>query len=181
MSEGQSRRIEVVAYCAAWPSSFAAEKDLIENFIPIGDMQIYHIGSTAVPMLAAKPVIDILLVTDDVSKLDDCAGAFEKINYTCKGEFGIPGRRYYQKGGHLRSHQIHAFSGGAERVTKFLAFKHYLINHPEIATEYAALKIAAAFNCAHDINKYSQLKQEFIAHHEPLAIAWYQPKTRVSP
>lgn len=167
------RRIEVVDYSNNWPALFKAEKTLIENSIPCKPMQIFHIGSTAVPGLAAKPIIDILITVDNIADLDSFSAEFHKISYTNKGEFGISGRRYFQKGGELRSHQLHAFDRTAERVVKYLAFKEYLIAHPDIAQQYATLKLESALKFADNIDGYSSSKQDFIDHHERLAVGWY--------
>lgn len=167
------RRIEVVNYSDNWPSLFEAEKKLIADAIPIADMQIYHIGSTSVKGLAAKPIIDILIATETTNELDQFEAEFEQIGYKSKGEFGISGRRYYQKGGASRTHQIHAFDRHSEHITRYLAFREYLTCHPSTAKEYEILKIEAALNCAHDIEKYGKLKHEFIEKQEQVAFNWY--------
>lgn len=171
------RKIEVVAHSKNWIKIFEAEKRLIVQSIPIGDLCVHHIGSTSVSGLAAKPIIDILLEVSNVEMLDQFNKQFESIGYECKGEFGISGRRYFQKGGDNRSHQIHAFSRGSADATRHLAFKDYLIAHKGIAEEYAALKYRAAEGCNNDINTYCDLKNDFVAYHEKLAVKW---QTRIS-
>ncbi|MFD3262223.1 GrpB family protein [Paenibacillus lentus] len=77
----------------------------------------FHIGSTSVPGLKAKPITDILLVVKDIGGLDTFSAQFENLGYEVMGEFGIKGRRYFRKGGDDRTHQIHAFQYEPSRST----------------------------------------------------------------
>lgn len=110
------RIIEVVDYNEDWPRLFEIEKQLITSSLPIENIGVHHIGSTAVSGLAAKPIIDILLEVVEIEVLDSYNEVFESIGYECKGEFGISGRRYYQKGESKRSHQVHAFRKNSEML-----------------------------------------------------------------
>ncbi|MCW8880223.1 MAG: GrpB family protein [Kangiellaceae bacterium] len=96
----------------------------------------------------------------------------EAVGYLVKGENGIPGRRYFQKGGTQRTHHIHTFQTGDSNLIRHRAFKGYLIAHPEIINEYAKLKIDAARKCQNNSQIYMALKNDFIEEHEKLAIAW---------
>lgn len=166
------RRIEVIEYDSEWPHLFEVEKNLLISSLPIKNLWVHHIGSTAVYGLAAKPVIDILLEVDKLEILDRHNEIFESIGYECKGEFGITGRRYFQKGGDKRSHHLHAFCQGSEDAIRHLAFKEYLLAHPLIADEYASIKRIAAENCSNNITAYCDGKDEFIKSHEEIALAW---------
>jgi GrpB-like predicted nucleotidyltransferase (UPF0157 family) len=168
------RIIEVVEYNEDWPRLFEIEQQLIISRLPIKNLWIHHIGSTAVSGLAAKPIIDILLEVEEIELLDGCNEIFESIGYICKGEFGISGRRYFQKGESKRSHQIHAFSKNSENAIRHLAFKEYLIAHPAVAKEYAELKLDVANNCNNDIRAYCDGKDEFVRTHEKYAVEWHK-------
>ncbi|KZN14895.1 GrpB family protein [Marinomonas sp. TW1] len=168
------RIIEVVEYNDDWPRLFEIEKQLILSSLPIKKLWVHHIGSTAVSGLAAKPIIDILLEVEEIEALDGCNELFESIGYECKGEFGISGRRYFQKGGYKRSHQIHAFGKDSENSIRHLAFKEYLIAHPAVAEEYAELKLDVAKHCNNDIGAYCDGKDEFVTTHEKHAVEWYK-------
>jgi len=136
------------------------------------DPNIYHIGGTSVPGLSAKPIIDILIEVDDVSSLDDHIKHLEAIGYIGRGENGIIGRRYFEKGGD-RTYQIHAFKKGSLGALRHLAFRDYLISHPQVAHEYALLKKLVAETCDNDINRYCDGKEVFIKENEKLAIEWH--------
>ena len=168
------RTIEVVEYNDNWPSLFEMEKKLIISSLPLETIWIHHIGSTAVNGLAAKPIIDILLEVEGIEFLDRFNEVFESIGYECKGEFGILGRRYFQKGGDSRSHQIHAFKKNSDNAIRHLAFKEYLIAHPEVAKSYEDLKLDVAKKCNNDIGAYCDGKNEFIKTYEQHAVAWYK-------
>lgn len=166
------RIIRVVDYDPRWPGLFQAESKLISETLGGLIVSIHHIGSTAVPGLAAKPIIDILLEVKDVNELDSHNSEMEKLGYTPKGELGIPGRRYFSKGAADRTHQIHAFNAGSSGAVRHLAFRDYLIAHPQIAQEYAELKRKCARECDNDIEKYGALKNDFVKTHEKLALEW---------
>jgi len=104
--------------------------------------------------------------------LDEHNEIFESIGYECKGEFGIAGRRYFQKGGNKRSHHIHSFCKGSADAIRHLVFKDYLVAHPKIAEEYASLKFTTAKNCNNDIGAYCVGKDEFVKMHEKYAVEW---------
>ena len=147
---------------------------LIKRVLPSEIINAHHIGSTAVPSLAAKPVIDILLEVKNVINLDqyDYDKDMTKIGYIPKGEFGIPGRRFYVKGEIDRTHHIHAFNENSYEVKRHLAFRDYLIANPKIADEYGSLKKQIAQKCNDDIDKYCDLKSDFVKYHEQKAIKW---------
>jgi GrpB-like predicted nucleotidyltransferase (UPF0157 family) len=167
------REIEIIEYQETWASRFAKEAELISSVIGFLKPTIHHIGSTSVPGLAAKPIIDILREGDDVNPLDGHSGRFESIGYHGRGELGIAGRRFYQKVGDIRSHQIHAFKRDHFDVLRHLAFREYLVNHPEEAQDYAVLKKKIAQSCGNGIDEYCAGKDKFVKKHERLAVEWY--------
>jgi len=164
------RTISVVDYDSAWPALFDAESKLLHRTLGHAAHAIHHIGSTAVPGLAAKPIIDILLEVTALDALDALNQRMESIGYSAKGEFGIPGRRYFQKGGDDRTHHLHAFARGDFNLARHLAFRDYLRGHPEVAREYGELKRAVAKTCENDIGRYCDGKDAFVKNIESIAI-----------
>ena len=121
------QHITVVPYDPAWPGLYEAEAQAIAGVLGQRLTAIHHIGSTAVPGLAAKPVIDIMPVVWAVTEADECRADFEALGYEYLGEFGIPGRRYLRKGGDERTHQVHIFARqDTENILRHLAFRDYL-------------------------------------------------------
>ena len=105
------QRVFLVPRDARWAEEFSRESSVVAG--AIGDLLIamHHIGSTAIPGIHAKPIIDILAVVSDVALLDESRPQMEALGYEAMGEFGISGRRYFRKDDACgnRTHQIHAF------------------------------------------------------------------------
>ena len=167
------RLIEVLNYRPEWASDFEHECQHLNRVLGSLNPSIHHIGSTSVAGLPAKPVIDILIEVENVASLDPFDTAMAEIGYLAKGEFGISGRRHYQKGQDARTHHIHAFSKGDEHITRHLAFRDYLRVHKRVAEEYGQLKQKIAAQCGNSIEKYCADKNDFIQYHEKRAIDWY--------
>ena len=166
-------KVEVVESNPSWPDEFNSEKLKLKE--ALGDLvfKIHHIGSTSIPGLAAKPIIDIILEVNSLDALDKRTSLMTSLGYEAKGEFGIVGRRYFTKGGSSRSHQIHAFETANENVTRHIAFRDYLKSHPEVMLEYADLKKKLARECNDDIDVYCDGKDEFVKFNESKAVTWY--------
>ncbi|TPE14598.1 GrpB family protein [Pantoea vagans] len=164
------RTVVVVPYDNQWPALFAAESEMLKALLNGAVIGFHHIGSTSVPGLAAKPIIDILLEVTDINALDTCSPALSRAGYLARGESGIAGRRYFTKGGDQRSHHLHAFSAGDKEVLRHLVFRDYLRENRRVADDYAELKQAAASLCRNDSQRYSALKTDFIEHHLRMAL-----------
>lgn len=104
-----AQHIIVTEYNPRWPELFLREAERIREILGDNCMDVYHIGSTSVQGLWAKPIIDIMPVVRDLEAADRAAGKFEQAGYEYLGEFGIVGRRYLRKGGDERTHQVHIF------------------------------------------------------------------------
>ncbi|BBN81485.1 hypothetical protein PA25_14700 [Pseudoalteromonas sp. A25] len=167
------KAVEVVKYNERWPDMFTFEHELLNSVLsPQNVAAIHHIGSTSVVGLHAKPVIDILIEVNSLDMLDGENSNMASIGYVAKGEYGIAGRRYFQKGGEHRTHQAHAFLTGSENALRHLAFRDYLIAFPAVAKEYAALKLQGANICANNIDIYCAHKDSFIKEYEAKALEW---------
>ncbi|MHA8114201.1 GrpB family protein [Kosakonia cowanii] len=164
------RKIVVVPYDEKWPELFNAESFLIKRLLGEVAKDIHHIGSTSVPGLSAKPVIDVLVEVSDINELDQCTPAMVNAGYIARGENGIAGRRYFIKEGNQRSHQVHAFSVGDRQVLRHLAFRDYVRKHTDIAMAYAEVKRTAQLLYKNDAQGYSAFKAPFIEHHLQLAL-----------
>ena len=115
-------QVKVVAHDPAWKIDFQVERQHIDRVL--GDIVVclHHIGSTAIPGIFAKPIIDILLEVDDIVRLDDMSSAMAQLGYEAMGEFGIPGRRYFRKdnASGVRTHHVHAFAQGSTEIERHL-------------------------------------------------------------
>lgn len=170
------QHIIVSEYDPAWPLKYETEKEKIEAILEHNCIALYHIGSTSVPGLAAKPIIDIMAAVRSLEQADAAAEKFSRIGYEYLGEFGIPGRRYLRKGGDERTHQIHIFQADDRKnIERHLAFRDYLRTHEEERREYAALKKELARRFPYDIDGYCDGKEEFVRAMEKQALSQYDP------
>lgn len=135
---------------------------------------MHHIGSTAIPGIRAKPIIDMLAAVSDVAGLDELSPRLLALGYEAMGEFGIPGRRYFRKDDDAgnRTHQIHAFQIGSPQLDRHLAFRDFLRVHPDYASQYDALKCRLAESFPADIASYTDGKDEFIKEMDVRAASW---------
>jgi GrpB-like predicted nucleotidyltransferase (UPF0157 family) len=155
--------VVVVPYRPEWPALFEAEARLLATAFGSNLIAIHHIGSTSVPGLSAKPIIDFMPVVHSLERIDDAEAALVALGYTPPGENGIPGRRYFTKGSEEnRTHHVHAYEPDHYEVTTHLNFRDYLRAHPETAEAYGRLKTELAQQFPRDIDGYSASKDAFI-------------------
>jgi len=167
--------VEVVPYDPRWPRMFEEERQRILGALGPRALEVEHIGSTAVPGLAAKPVIDIMVGVGTLDDAPACIGALEALGYEYVSEFEqeLPERRYFRRFGPdgRRTHQIHLVErrnlGWWERHVRF---RDYLRSHPEVAREYGELKMELARRFRHDRAGYMDGKEDFVRAVEMLAL-----------
>lgn len=169
----------VVKHDPNWAKEFEYEAKKILNQLGNIVNHIHHIGSTAVPGLMAKPIIDMLLDVKNLADLDQQNNKLENLGYEVMGEFGILGRRYFRKGSDLRTHHLHAFKAGDSNLIRHLAFRDYLIQHKTVADEYGKLKFHIAKRCNNGIADYCDEKNDFVKYHEAIALEWYQDRKKL--
>ena len=179
--ELMARKIEVVDYRPEWDTMFKVESKKIKKILGKNCVGVYHIGSTLVKGLPAKPIIDIMPVVKDISLVDAHNGEFEALGYECRGEFGIPGRRFFAKGGDNRTHHIHIFEQSNQTdIQRHIAVRDYLNAHSDTAAEYAALKKKLAAEFPFDNDGYCDGKDEYMKSLEEKALHWQEKQNRIS-
>jgi GrpB-like predicted nucleotidyltransferase (UPF0157 family) len=156
--------VQIAEYDPAWPALFERERGLIAGVL--GDLAaaIEHVGSTAVPGLGGKPVIDMMVAVRDVfDEGQRCVAPLEGLGYEYKGELGIPGRLYFRKLTQGRwSHQIHTVESGSDLWERHLLFRDYLRGQPDEAEAYYELKVRLAAEFRTDREGYTEAKTRFI-------------------
>ena len=168
------QHITVLNYDPEWPLKYERERKAIAEILDGNGISIYHIGSTSVPGLAAKPIIDMMAVVRSLEKVDDARGKFSELGYEYLGEFGIAGRRYFRKGGDERTHQIHIFQADDwNNIGRHLAFRDYMRTHEKERAEYAEIKTALAQRFPYDIDGYCDGKDAFVREMEKRALLEY--------
>ena len=123
-----------------WADAYARECGAIERALAPAACEVHHIGSTAVPGLLAKPVIDILLVVPDIAALHEAA--LVTLGYEARGEYGIAERRYFVRDDatNARRYHLHAFAAGHSAIHRHLALRDLLRADPAARERYAATK-----------------------------------------
>jgi GrpB-like predicted nucleotidyltransferase (UPF0157 family) len=168
------REMIVVPYRDEWNALYEAERHAVERALGNDLAAIHHIGSTAVEGLAAKPVIDILVLVHSLGDMDEHADRLERLGYENKGEFGIEGRRFFRKGGdESPTHHVHVYSKDDATTLRYLALRDYLRAFPKARREYAAVKRSAAELHRLDAEGYMAEKDRFVKEAERRALEWY--------
>ena len=157
-----SRTVTVLPYQTNWPADFATEQTALIAALGEIAFSVQHIGSTAVVGLAAKPIIDMLMIVTDLAELDARTLKMAALGYVAKGENGIIGRRYFQKGGQMRTHHLHAFVQGAPQIAAHLRFRDNLRSNPQLVAQYSALKLGLAKQFNNDTVRYQAGKDTFV-------------------
>ncbi|MFS0782189.1 GrpB family protein [Bacillus sp. 1P06AnD] len=168
------RKVEVRSYDARWVQHFSEEAEKLNLVFGDEIIDIHHIGSTSVPGLKAKPIIDIMPVVKDINKVDTYNNMMQEIGYEAKGENGIVQRRYFQKGGDYRSHHVHIYQVGSHEIKRHLAFRDYLKLHPNERELYGRLKETLARQFPDVIESYIKGKDYLIKEIELKALIWYE-------
>jgi GrpB-like predicted nucleotidyltransferase (UPF0157 family) len=174
------RMIKVVLHDPQWSQQFEREVEELTAIFGEEIVKAHHIGSTAIPGIVAKPIIDVLVEVRDIKRIDGFNQAMTP-GYIPKGAFGIAGRRFFIKGSEThRTHHIHVFGLGHRAIDRHLAFRDYLRAHPDEAQAYGRLKTELARRFPHDINGYTAGKDDFIKDIERKAAAWKRTEERAN-
>ncbi len=161
-----AREMVVVPYDKTWPEIYEKEKGILLNIFGEIIHDIQHFGSTSIEGISAKPIIDIMVVVDDISKVDAYNSVMESNEYSVRGENGIAERRYFVKLNPDRSgnhtHHIHVYQEGNQHVGDELMFRDFLRINNEAFEEYEKVKVEAAIKFRHSPWEYVDAKYECV-------------------
>lgn len=191
MPASPERDIVLADYDPAWPEMFEAERTRLQAAIGAWTVSIEHVGSTAIPGIAAKPIIDISVALRSNDDTLRCITPLLELGYECLGEYGIPGRIFFRKltdaplpgQSHNRvgrTHQLHMYASDHSEYLQHILFRDYIRSHPLNARDYEQLKRRLAAE-TDDIETYGQAKSEFVQRilsaarkeFDPIVIAGY--------
>jgi GrpB-like predicted nucleotidyltransferase (UPF0157 family) len=154
--------IVIVEYDPAWPQEFARLRDRAQDALGDLALSIEHVGSTAVPGLAAKPVIDMVVVIASDDDLEEAIRRLEAMGYRARGELGVPGREAFTWPEGERRHHLYVSPGTSDELRAQVRFRDMLLADPELARRYEILKRDLAERYRDDRPAYTDAKTEFI-------------------
>jgi GrpB-like predicted nucleotidyltransferase (UPF0157 family) len=154
--------IVIREYDPRWPELFCELRDGLPAGLRMRARSIEHVGSTAVPGLAAKPIIDIDVVVADEADVAEAIAMLAAAGYPHKGDAGVPGRAAFDQPQHLPEHHLYVCVEGAGPLVAHLRLRDHLRANPDTAGEYAALKRELAAAYGDDREGYTEAKTAFI-------------------
>ena len=157
--------VVIVDYDPQWSLLYEQERNRILSVISHRIAAIDHVGSTAVPGLGAKPIIDIIVAVHRLTESAECVPPLQSIGYEYVPAFEafIPERRYFRKGPwYARTHHLHMVELANEFWERHLLFRDHLRAHPDVAHQYQELKKELAARFGSDRDGYTDAKTSFI-------------------
>ena len=157
--------VTVVEYDPRWPERYEREEERLLDAIGGRVERIEHVGSTAVPGLAAKPIVDVTATLADWDQAGECVGPVESLGYEYFPESAErdPEWRYFERrSDDGQAFNLHLRPSRSDHLERNLRLRDYLREHPEAAREYEEIKREAAAEHPDDIEAYSEAKTDFI-------------------
>jgi GrpB-like predicted nucleotidyltransferase (UPF0157 family) len=169
--------VELQPHKPEWAEAAARESTRLARALGENLAVTHHIGSTAIPGISAKPIVDIAPVVRDLSLLDHSRASLETLGYEWWGEYGISGRRYCTLNDPAtgqRKIQLHCFQEGSAEIERHLAFRDYLRARADVAHEYEIVKCRCRELHPLDSHAYTDCKATWITQILPEAIAFHR-------
>jgi len=166
-------KVRLSEYDENWNKLFEDEVQFLSGVFGDEVIRFEHFGSTSVPGMNAKPVIDMMCLVNDIEKIDTFNDQMHSLGYDVAGEWGIQGRRLFRKGGKNRTHHIHVYQFDNPQIERHLVFRDYLRTHPGEVERYKRLKneLAQKYD---DTADYSKAKKPFVKEMEQRALRWFE-------
>jgi GrpB-like predicted nucleotidyltransferase (UPF0157 family) len=161
----QRGTVQIVPYTPLWASLFQIEYRRLADALGSYALDIQHIGSTAVPGLAAKPILDIGIAVAAEADVAACIPLLAALDYTYRGDRGVDEGHFFDRGSKAQlTHYLHMLLISNPAWQNYLRFRDYLIAHPAIRNTYMQLKQELASQYAADRASYTAAKAAFIQH-----------------
>ena len=173
-----SNNVLLQPYQDEWARLFEQEHERLRAAIGDFVLDIQHIGSTSIPGIPAKPILDIGVAVENFEEASRCIAPLEALGYSYRGENGIPRRHYFVKGTtDSRTHHLHINEIQSSDWQQQIAFRDALRQDAALAQEYAALKLRLAKQFPTDRVAYTEGKSSFISRIINRALPHLLPKT----
>jgi GrpB-like predicted nucleotidyltransferase (UPF0157 family) len=154
--------VHVADYDPRWPATFEQLSGQISAALGALAMRVEHIGSTAVPGLAAKPIIDLDVVIGSRADLPAVIAKLRPLGYWPQGDLGVPGREAFNNPPGAPPHHLYVCAADNTELARHLAFRDFMRTHPETARAYGELKRSLASRFRNDRDAYTEAKTAFI-------------------
>ncbi len=179
LSLGMNREtVSLSPYTPNWSKAFSIADDVIRKKISLG-LELHHIGSTSIPNIHAKPILDILGIVPSIKAFDSNRSDLEALGFVWKGEYGIANRRYcvlYDDCEEVGLIHLHVFAKADHEVERHLVFRDYLRASPEASSRYQELKKKLVESHSGVRANYSEGKSELITQLLREAFQWKKLK-----
>lgn len=155
--------VELHDHDPAWLEAFSISARELRSIIGDRIERIEHVGSTAVPGLPAKPILDVLVVVQNLERAESLVPKIQSLGYEFKPEDPLDGRLFFVRGPESnRTHHLAVVETGSDSLAEYVCFRDALLADPELVAEYAKLKRELAETHADDRDTYTAKKAEFI-------------------
>ena len=157
----QHGRVVLAAHNRAWRALFEQEASALQRSLAGRICGVEHVGSTSIPDIRAKPILDLMLGLSNLDDGPELATELAELGYEFRPDAGLPAEHVYAKGA-PRTHVLHVVEFGGEAWQQKLAFRDALREQPDLAQAYEELKVALSLQFADDRAAYTAGKTEFV-------------------
>jgi len=173
----KSGTVKLSHYSETWAQRYLREQLRLRRLTGKSRYSLEHIGSTAVPGLDAKPIIDMAMMIPSFRRLPLWISQLAKAGYTYKGEYGLPGRHFFVKGTPV-THHLHLVTPGCVHWERWLLFRDFLRANPGEAKRYNAAKLALSRKYPNNRDAYTKAKTPVINRLLARAGKWFRTAGR---
>ena len=160
-----------IPYDSQWPIQFSVEAIRLQKVFGHSLSSLHHIGSTSIPGLIAKPILDMVGETSRTGEMNEFIDALTTLGFEYRGEYGIKDRDFFVRKNDPAVH-LHLFPVGHFQIEKHIIFRDYLIAHPEVARKYGKKKSELLTTFPLDRDSYQAGKDDLIKEITESAYAW---------
>ena len=168
--------VRLLPHDPQWAEEASVEEARILGAVWPAIVEMHHVGSTAIPGIAAKPIIDLVGVAPDLAVIEAARPQIQQLGYAWHGEYGLEGRRFCTLSDPvtgLRRFHLHCYAAGDHSIQRHLAFRDYLRARPQVAAAYQQMKRECAARHPDNSHDYTECKDRWIKRVEAEALKFF--------